>query len=239
MPLPVRPIAERRDQTVRPGASFLLSTLFVGLSAAGDSIVGFDSKDIATHSGAVTETNGNQVLAVSWRGDPASAVPVADPSHHHVDAGADGTSDSIASDTDAGADKATAHLPGAPAAEPDDQTDAAATEFPLSTPFFHSVGSGDPIVEIDFKGTATSAILERPTIPTIFRRSFCTAIRRLKSRSSIRANINPLPLRAARPKRSPSPLPNSPVNRADLAAPRPPGSSLPAPISSSPSPRGA
>jgi hypothetical protein len=151
----------RHDQTVRPESAFLLSTLFVGLSASGDSIVGFDSKSIGDDGGSVAGTNGDQHFAGVLPGNPNAGVPVTELSHYQFDAGAGGTSDLIAFNSDnqsnlfgsSAGGKAAAQLPGAPAS--DDHAVAAETSVPLATPFLSSAASGDSIVGFEFKESAT------------------------------------------------------------------------------------
>src|SRR5271170_4552548 len=74
MSLPARPSAVRHDQTVRPGAAFPLSTPFMGLSAAGNSIVGFNSNDIGNDGSSVAGADGNQFFARVLHDNTASSV---------------------------------------------------------------------------------------------------------------------------------------------------------------------
>jgi hypothetical protein len=151
----------RDDQTLRPGASFLLSTLFVGLSAAYDSIVGFDSKPIDTGGAAVTGTNDGHVFVGVAHGNAASGISVAELGHSNFAAGAGGAPDQLVFGGDSHADlsgasdnsKAAAGLSDGPTAAPDNhQIDDDATSVPPSV--FTSLGSGDSIVSLDFKQTA-------------------------------------------------------------------------------------
>ncbi len=160
MPSPARPTAARDDQTVRPGASFLLSILFVGLSAATDSFVGFDSKPIDTGGTPVAGPNDHHVLVGVSHGDAGPGVSSPELGHYHFEAGADGAPDLFVFNADTSPDlsgspdasKASSHLSDAPTPAGDNyQTDDGWAAVPL-TVFSH--GSGDSIVSLDLKQTA-------------------------------------------------------------------------------------
>jgi hypothetical protein len=97
--LPVPPTAGSSNQTVSPGTSIPLSTLFSYSAASGDSIVGFDVEETSNNGGYLTENGTKEPSGVLY-GPGEFGIPIAQIGQWAFVAGPGGTSDMVGFNVD-------------------------------------------------------------------------------------------------------------------------------------------
>jgi hypothetical protein len=97
MALPAKPTATGHSQTVAPGTSIPLSTLFIYSAASGDSIVGFDVEETSNTGGYQTDSAVMQSAGV-FDGNSATGIPISQIGLWAFVAGPAGSSDAIGFD---------------------------------------------------------------------------------------------------------------------------------------------
>src|SRR5580658_10550069 len=158
---PAPPTAAAHNDTVAPGTSIPLTTLFSYSAAAGDTIVGFDVEEFSNNGGYLTD-NGVRQSSGFLYGNSTFGIPISQISQWAFVAGPAGVSDTIGFNVDDQYGQynptvtATVTEPAKPTATAHNDTVAPGTSIPLTTLFSYSAAAGDTIVGFDVEETSNN-----------------------------------------------------------------------------------